>query len=129
MIIKFKHDENKRLSKNFTSNEFQSHDGTGGFVDEDLLIKLQILRTQVGKPITVTSGYRSIEHNKIVGGEQDSQHCEGTAADIVIDGLKPLKVALLAGRIGFTGIGLYKTITHVDVREVDDPNDIDCWEG
>ena len=44
---------------------------------------LDPLREAYGKPIVVTSGYRSPILNKAVGGVSTSQHCKGEAADIV----------------------------------------------
>lgn len=43
---------------------------------------LDPLRQAYGKPIVVTSGYRSIKLNKAVGGASSSQHVKGEAADI-----------------------------------------------
>lgn len=43
----------------------------------------------------------------------------GKAADIVIEGWDPVEVAALAEEVGFVGIGLYNTFTHVDVRDGD----------
>lgn len=43
---------------------------------------LQPLREAYGKPIIVTSGYRSPELNKAIGGAKNSQHMRGQAADI-----------------------------------------------
>lgn len=44
---------------------------------------LDPLREAYGKPIRVTSGYRSEELNKAVGGSPTSDHRSGRAADIV----------------------------------------------
>ena len=44
---------------------------------------LDPLREAYGKPIVVSSGYRSPMLNKAVGGAPTSQHCKGEAADIV----------------------------------------------
>ena len=44
---------------------------------------LDPLREAYGKPIRVTSGYRSEELNKSVGGSPTSDHRLGRAADIV----------------------------------------------
>ena len=46
---------------------------------------LEPLRQHVGKPITVTSGYRSKELNKAVGGVENSQHRVGEAVDLHIE--------------------------------------------
>lgn len=43
---------------------------------------LEKLREAWGSPIVVTSGYRSREVNKGVGGANNSQHMRGMAADI-----------------------------------------------
>lgn len=43
---------------------------------------LDPLRTAYGKPIRVTSGYRSYDLNKTVGGSKTSQHALGMASDI-----------------------------------------------
>lgn len=51
---------------------------------------LQPLRNRYGKPITVTSGYRSPALNKAVGGVATSQHLKGEAADIVCDNNRAL---------------------------------------
>jgi zinc D-Ala-D-Ala carboxypeptidase len=36
-----------------------------------------------GKRLIVNSGFRSVELNKKVGGVENSQHCQGLAADII----------------------------------------------
>jgi hypothetical protein len=42
---------------------------------------LEPLRRGIGVPLLVTSGYRSVTVNKLVGGSATSQHCRGEAAD------------------------------------------------
>ena len=43
---------------------------------------LEPLRTLYGKPIRISSGYRSTALNKAVGGSASSHHCFGMAVDI-----------------------------------------------
>lgn len=43
---------------------------------------LEPLRKLYGKPIRISSGYRSPALNKAVGGSAASHHCEGMAVDI-----------------------------------------------
>lgn len=43
---------------------------------------LNPLREKFGKPIKITSGFRSSELNKAVGGKPTSQHNKGEAVDI-----------------------------------------------
>ena len=106
-----------QISENFKLSEFQCKGGTQEVkVDPYLVVLLQALRKRVGRPITINSGYRTPEHNRRVGGAANSQHLLGTAVDIVINGLTPQEVADEGEKIGFTGIGVYRTFTHLDVR-------------
>ena len=45
---------------------------------------LEPLRKLYGKPVGVTSGYRSEEVNRLVGGVPGSQHTKGEAADCYV---------------------------------------------
>ena len=54
---------------------------------------LQKVRDHFGKPVTVTSGYRSPELNEAIGGSTTSDHCKGMAADIEIAGVPNHKLA------------------------------------
>lgn len=44
------------------------------------------IRNHFGVPINISSGYRSKELNKAVGGSSTSDHCYGRAIDIDMDG-------------------------------------------
>jgi hypothetical protein len=48
---------------------------------------LDPLRDKIGKPITISSGYRSQALNAVVGGVGNSQHSLGQAADILVTGM------------------------------------------
>ncbi|MCC5910657.1 MAG: DUF882 domain-containing protein [Clostridiaceae bacterium] len=106
-----------QLTKNFQLREFQCRGGTQLVkLDSCLLEKLQQLRDKVGVPVHITSGYRTLEHNRRVGGSPNSQHMLGGAADIQVPSYPPETIATIAEELGFTGIGTYPTFTHVDVR-------------
>jgi predicted chitinase/uncharacterized membrane protein YeaQ/YmgE (transglycosylase-associated protein family) len=47
-----------------------------------IMRELEKIRTDYGKPIIITSGYRPEQINRAVGGVSDSQHIRGTAVDI-----------------------------------------------
>lgn len=53
---------------------------------------LEQVRTYLGKPISITSGYRCAELNKAIGGQPNSQHQLGCAADIKVGTLTPDQV-------------------------------------
>lgn len=90
-------------------------------IDTKLVEILEKIRVHFGKPLTITSGYRCPSYNKSIGGATGSYHSKGQAADIVVEGISPAKVAAYAESIGVLGIGLYETakdgyFTHVDTR-------------
>lgn len=111
---------NGKRCTNFKVSEFACKDGSDPvFVSTKLVDVLQDIRSHFGKSTTVTSGYRTPTHNKKEGGEIYSQHVYGTAADIVVSGVTPAKVAAYAETLlpNKGGIGIYSNFVHVDVRE------------
>lgn len=121
LTYSYKYAAEKRLSPHFKVKEFHSRKDPSDIVkvDEKLLKLLENIRNFTGKAVHINSGYRSPEYNKTIkNASPKSQHCEGKAADIWIEGVSPAKVAEIAecylGNSG--GIGVYSTFTHVDVR-------------
>lgn len=53
---------------------------------EDLADFLEEVRAVVGAPLLITSGVRSPELNKAVGGAEKSQHMRGEAVDMIPQG-------------------------------------------
>ena len=88
--------------------------------NEKLVETLETIREHFGVPVTVSSGIRCKTHNTNVGGVSNSQHMEGTAADIVVKGVPVSEVVKYAETLmpKTGGIGTYKTFTHIDVRSV-----------
>lgn len=114
-------DGEKAITKNFKVREFKCKDGSDViFISDELVKVLQQIRDHFGKAITINSGYRTPAYNKKVGGATYSQHMYGTAADIVVSGVKPSEVYAYADSIlpKSGGVGKYETFIHVDVREV-----------
>ncbi|WP_172918359.1 YcbK family protein [Capnocytophaga canis] len=119
-----------QLTKNFTKQEFECRDGSAMPPQalenvKQLAQQLQVLRDYLGKKITINSGYRSKAYNATLkGASPKSQHLLGKAADIVIEGMSPKKVAetienlIKEGKMRQGGIGIYKTFTHYDIRGV-----------
>jgi hypothetical protein len=93
--------------------------GTGNLmIDPRAMDKLQALRTKLGKPMIVNSGYRSPKHNKAVGGASNSMHMQGIAFDVRMDNHDPETYIAAALAVGFKGIGTYpkQNFVHVDAR-------------
>ncbi|MEZ6133398.1 MAG: DUF2272 domain-containing protein [Pirellulaceae bacterium] len=114
-------------SAHFALAEFHCRDGTQ--VPEDLrgnvqevMDNLEVLRGELGEPITVNSGYRSPSYNTRIGGAERSQHLCGRAADIKVKNFTPRQVhakieeLIGSGRMRQGGLGLYNTFVHYDVR-------------
>lgn len=111
---------NKQLTKNFQAREFASPDSNVLILNPKLAPYCQKIRDKFGKSWTPSSGYRTVAHNKSVGGEKNSQHLYGNACDIPASriGVSP-KVLYdfcdsLIGSAG--GVGIYDWGVHIDVR-------------
>lgn len=102
----------------FTAGEFASPDepDSGFKMDSTFVYMLDSARTIAGVPFEINSGYRSQEHNYLVGGVDNSAHTKGLAADIKVKNSRERKKiidALLS--VGFTRIGIGKTFIHTDL--------------
>ena len=114
-------ESNKNVSANFKVREYRCRDGSDAvFVHPELAKVLQEIRTHFARPVNITSAFRSHAHNLKEGGEADSQHLYGMAADIVLLGVSPSMVAAYAETLmpDHGGIGIYekKGFCHIDVR-------------
>lgn len=74
---------------------------------------LQMLRTLWGKPIIITSGFRTPARQQEVGVAEFSAHLLGLAVDFWVDGIKPKDVQHLLRNHPY-GMGRGKTFTHLD---------------
>lgn len=117
-LKEFKKGVDTRLSKNFSSKEFDckcsNPDCKKTYIDMDHVNKLQKKREKWNRPVEITSAYRCEKHNKAVGGSTNSQHVKGTATDIKVKGLTPSQVA--DNCEDFDGLGRYDSFTHLDSR-------------
>jgi uncharacterized protein YcbK (DUF882 family) len=118
MIYK-RNETNLVLTPHFKACEFFCKCGKceEQIIDDKLVDKLERLRNSLNLPIKLNCGFRCAAHNKMVGGEVNSQHLLGKAADISVEFLTLERMKEEAEKVGFNGIGLYDTFIHVDVRE------------
>jgi len=73
-----------------------------------------------GKAIYISSGWRCMEYNKLVGGVGDSAHTTGKAVDIFCTSSGD-RFQLLSHAIQlFERIGIGSTFLHLDVDETKD---------
>ena len=76
---------------------------------------LEQVRAAVGRPVIVSSGYRSPALNTAVGGARNSAHVLGLAADITVPGMAPkaLAKAIIAAGIQFDQLIYEGTWVHI----------------
>lgn len=94
--------------KYFTRDEFKCKCGCEtNLIQDDFISKLDRLRSALGFPLVISSGYRCPKHNREVSGTGDSgPHTTGRAADIVVERSKAFLLISIAANNGFTGIGV-----------------------
>lgn len=117
--------------KYFDVSEFASPDeiGSGSKMNKTFLEKLDYARHNAGVPFVITSGYRTEERNKLVGGRVGSSHLKGLAADISYTGSRErfLIINSLLD-VGINRIGIHKSFIHCDVDNLKDSKVIWLYE-
>jgi uncharacterized protein YcbK (DUF882 family) len=117
--------EKEEKLRYFNYTEFDSPDevGSGKKMNPKLLIMLDRVRDKFDKPMYITSGYRTVEHNAKVGGKENSSHLKGLAVDIScktsLDRFDLINCLL---DVGFNRIGIASTFIHVDIDSDKTPN-------
>ena len=105
-----------RLSTNGFRKQ-TAHVQTECFVPR-LVNTLRYIEKHYGKPVTVTSGYRSAKGNRRAGGAKGSKHMSCEAADFQVEGVSKWELAkLLRSLPGRGGVGTYchTASVHYDV--------------
>lgn len=113
-------DGDKNVSQHFKVKEFgNSKYGDKIIIHDDLIEGAESLRMLIKKPVRITQngGYRTKKQNDDCGGADSSYHLKGMAMDVQVEGMTPYQVAIYGAMVGFRGIGVYDTFTHLDVRE------------
>lgn len=116
-----------KLTENFNLIEFHCKDGTRVPYENlinvyKLSLELQKIREQIKVPIHINSAYRTPEHNKKVGGVENSYHLQGLAADISTKQFTPEKLyniisEMINNKIIIEGgLFLYPGFIHYDIR-------------
>lgn len=120
-----------KLTPHFTLEEltFTSHrefDNTPNVVQVNNLQRLaeflEEVRSLLGKPIIIDSGFRSPEVNQAVGSTSVSQHLRGCAADFRVFNMTPAEVvkAIHGANLPYDQLILELGWTHISIPNTDD---------
>lgn len=103
------------FNKYFTADEFKDR---LNLMDEKLLHLLGVIREELGRPMSISSAFRTPQENLAAGGAKTSQHQFGKAVDIrCSDAGMAYELVRLGFKHGITGIGVAKSFIHYDVRD------------
>ena len=126
---------NIKVAENFKLSEFEDTRTGEVRIDPDLIKVLQQIRTEIGKPIQITSGYRTKQTHVDIYKKQysddwgdhiawGSKHLLGKAVDFTIisgkdeDYEKSIEIAIRSGLIHGIGNGFKKGLfIHIDTRD------------
>lgn len=129
-------DWNRKVSENFSLREYynatfvtplERKSLAGLPLDERLIEAIQLIRNYLGKPLTITSLFRSIAWNNSQGRFYVSQHEYAMAADLKGQGLKDVIYNAIKTknqlyrdlkRLNIFSFGFYNWGVHIDTRDV-----------
>lgn len=99
----------KKFFKYFKENEVKG-------LEIELILMLDKARDEAGIPFVITSGLRSEEENKRVGGVTDSAHLKGLAVDLRCNNDKErFYIVRALIKTGFQRIEIAKDHIHTDI--------------
>ena len=130
-LVSIPKDYNYQITANFNLNEFvKSATATkhGIKLEPDLVQcnnivelcyqLLQPIRDIYGKPMIVSSGFRTSELNDLVGGSKTSDHMTGKAVDISVNDPQNLYELVKRSGLSYDQLILYPTFVHMSFRSV-----------
>ena len=91
---------------NFQKHELDCRETGENEMQHEFMEKLQRLRSIYGKPLRITSGFRSVKHSIEAKKTAPGVHTLGIACDIGCQGVEAHRILSLALELGFTGIGV-----------------------
>ncbi len=95
------------------SRAFRANQGDEKPIDPRLVEVLLLLSQAFdGKPVALVSAHRVAGRST----RKTSYHTRGMAADIAIRGVRVHDIVKAARRLGATGVGVYPSFVHIDVR-------------
>jgi uncharacterized protein YcbK (DUF882 family) len=109
-------------SEHFSDQELACHHCGVNACTQELVDALEQFRAAVGKPVVVDDAYRCAAHNATTpNAAKNSQHQDGTAADVKVPGMSAREMYAVAKNIpafqqGGIGVAEIQNYIHLDVR-------------
>ena len=108
----------------FTKEEFDCKETGENEMRPEFMDALHRLRIAYGKPMVVTSGYRSPRHSIEARKYKAGAHAKGIACDVAVSGDNAMELLHLALAHGFSGVGVNQKgssrFIHLDLGTVAD---------
>lgn len=114
---------------NFKKSEFDCKETGENNMQHEFMEILQKIRTEYGKSITITSGFRSKKHSiEKRKTHSNGEHTQGFCADVACtNGNDRFVIINLALRLGITRIGIAKNFLHLGIGGKGLPNNV-IWD-
>lgn len=114
---------------NFSRDEFNCRHTGRNEMRHDFMLVLQAIRTEFGRPMRVTSGYRHPTHPvEARKTHSHGEHTQGMCADVACDnGADRFRLVQLALKHGITRIGIHSSFVHLGLGGRGLPNNV-IWE-
>jgi len=97
---------------NISYDEWACQETEVCWVDEVFLDRIQRLRNELGHPLIITSGFRSLEHSIERKKKSPGAHTYARAIDIQISGERAYYLVQTALEMGFSGVGVKQSGDH-----------------
>lgn len=91
---------------NFSKSEFDCKETGRNEMRKRFMDVLQAIRTEYGKPMVISSGYRDPSHSEERKKSNPGAHTYGCAADIKVSGGDALRLIQLAYKHGIRRVGV-----------------------
>jgi zinc D-Ala-D-Ala carboxypeptidase len=114
---------------NFSAAEFNCRHTGQNEMQHEFMVKLQALRTEFGRSMTITSGYRHPTHPiEARKTHSNGEHTQGNCCDVACtDGATRYRLIQLALKHGITRIGVAKNFLHFGIGGRGLPNNV-IWD-
>ena len=101
------------VTPHFKVNELECHCGCKEMgMTDDMLRILEEIRTEMNRPLRLSSAFRCQAHNNKISAVKNGAHTVGKAVDVLISGADCLRFLESSRKHGISGVGLSQRGEH-----------------